>query len=95
MPAISVPLMTVTFDDGHSIEIKPKPRDLVGAEAAGHDFTTAGPIRSMYAVAFAVLRRLERLGELPDGLTVPETLEALIDVADVEGADPDPDEGKG
>lgn len=91
----ALPPMTVTFDDGTVITVEPKQRDLAGAEAAGHDFTSeANPIRAMYATAFAALARMARQGLLPEGFTVPESLEALLDTADVEGADdPDP-EGK-
>ena len=91
----AIPPMTVTFDDGTEVLIQPKPRDLVGAEAAGHDFQTGGPIRGMYAMAFATLQRMERSGSLPEGVVVPPSLESLIDGADIDSEeDPDP-EGEG
>jgi len=84
-----IPGMTVTFDDGGSVEVVPKARDMVGAEAAGHDFATSGPITSMYAVAYACLQRMERAGTLPDGVTVPATLAELLDGADIEAVEDD------
>lgn len=91
----TIPAMTVTFDDGVVVEITPKSRDMVGAESAGHDFTSAGPIRGMYAVAFAALQRMSRQGLLPDGFEVPASLDELIDGADVETAEDEDPEGKG
>lgn len=95
MASAALPPMTVTFDDGSSVTVAPKSRDMVGAESAGHDFQTAGPIRSMYAVAFACLQRMARASKLPKGVTVPESLEALIDGADIEAETDDDPEGKG
>lgn len=82
-----IPAMTVTFDDGSTVRVEPKTRDMVGAEDAGHDFTEGGGVRGMYAVAFATLQRMGRIGALPDGVTVPESLQAMIDGADIEAED--------
>lgn len=87
MSGFVIPPMTVTFDDGTEVLVVPKSRDMAGAEAAGFDFTAGGPIRGMYAVAFATLNRMSRQGSLPDGVKVPESLEALLDAADVDSVD--------
>jgi hypothetical protein len=89
-----IPPMTVVFDDGTEVRIEPKPRDMVRAEVAGIDFTGNTPMQGMYAVAFATLGRMGRAGNLPEGLVVPETLEAMIDIADVV-TDEDDDAGEG
>lgn len=91
----AIPPMSVTFDDGTVVRVVPKSRDMVGAEAAGHDFTSGGPIRAMYAVAFSALQRMDRKGDLPDGVELPATLEALIDGADVDAEQDEDPEGKG
>lgn len=90
------PTMTVSFDDGTSVTIEPKQRDVVRAEAAGCDFTVEGlPIAKMYAVAYAALQRLGRKGDLPDGFEVPATLDDFLDSADVEGEQEDDPAGEG
>jgi hypothetical protein len=87
--------MTVTFDDGTEVYVEPKQRDMVGAEAAGHDFTSGGGVRGMWAVAFAALQRMSRAGTLPEGVELPNSLQEFLDGADVDAqADEDP-EGKG
>lgn len=83
----TIPAMTITFDDGTEVRVEPKTRDMVGAEAAGHDFTSGGPVRGMYATAFAALQRMERRGELPEGVTVPASLVEFLDCADLEADD--------
>lgn len=94
----AIPGMTVTFDDGTTVRVEPKQRDMVRAEAAGADFTTEGMVLAkMYAVAFAALQRMGRAGALPDGVELPGSLDEFLDSADLEG-DPDDDEdaeGKG
>jgi hypothetical protein len=88
--------MTVTFDDGTTIKVEPKSRDMVGAEAAGHDFTTGdSPLRGMYATALAALRRMDRAGKLPEGIELPDTVDAFVDVADVDAETDEDPEGKG
>jgi hypothetical protein len=87
--------MTVTFDDGTVVQVVPKSRDMVGAEAAGHDFPTAGPLHGMYAVAFSALQRMARNGDLPEGLELPASLADLIDGADVDAEQDEDPEGKG
>jgi hypothetical protein len=90
-----IPPMTVTFDDGTEVRVEPKSRDMVGAEAAGYDFTQEGKgITGMYAVGYAVLQRMKRAGDLPEGLELPATLQEFIDGADVDGDDED-DAGEG
>ena len=79
--------MTITFDDGTSVRVEPKTRDMVGAEDAGHDFAEGGGVRGMYAVAYSTLCRMKRNGTLPEGVEVPESLEAMVDGADIEAED--------
>ena len=91
------PPMTVTFDDGTSIRLEPRPKDLARAELSGFDFQTGGPIVAAYAVAYATLGRLSRSGVLDDKISLPDSLDAFVDVADVdeiENEDPDA-EGEG
>jgi len=93
------PPMIVTFDDGTTVHLAPRPRDLLGAEEAGHNFTAGGnEIATSWAVAYATLRRLERTGALPEGVAVPASYQEFRDTADVDedeaATDEDP-EGKG
>lgn len=94
---MKLPPMTVTFDDGPTIEIQPKSRDMVRAEEAGHDFTESGSMRTMYATALATLGRLQRYGEpLLKDFELPDTVAGFIDCADVDPITGDEDaEGKG
>lgn len=91
----AIPAMTVTFDDGTVILVEPKMRDMVGAEAAGHDFTTAGPVKGMYATAFAALQRLGRRELLPDGFVLPVSFDEFVDSADIEADQDDESDPKG
>jgi len=90
-----IPPMTVTFDDGTEVRVEPKQRDMLGAEAAGHDFTEGKAIGAMWAVAFSALQRMERAGNLPEGVTLPATLQGFMDGADVEGDEDEDPEGNG
>ena len=89
MSAFAVPPMLVQFEDGTKVRIVPRPKDLVRAEIAGHDFQTGKPMTGMYQVALATLGRMGRAGDLPAGLKLPETLEDFVDQADVEAEDED------
>lgn len=76
--------MTVKFDEGGEVHVEPKMRDVVGAEESGHDFAQSGPIKNLYAVAYACLKRMNRAGTLPEGVTVPASFADLLDGADLE-----------
>lgn len=80
-------VFVVEFEDGTTVEVRPKPKDLARAELAGFDFQQSGPIAATYAAAWAALRRLERSGTLPEGVTVPESIDAFLDACDVGQAD--------
>jgi len=79
-----IPPLTVVFDDGESVVLEPKTRDMARAEKAGHDFTEGGQVQGMYALAFAALERQARLGLLPATVKLPESFEAFMDCADIE-----------
>lgn len=95
---MAFPPMSVTFENGTTVEVQAKPKDLARAEIGGHDFQTGGPIAGMYAAAWATLGRMSRAGDLPEGVEVPATLDAFLDLCDVEPAgaeDDDAGEGTG
>lgn len=81
--ALSMP-MIVTFEDGTQVTVEPRPKDLARAELLGHDFQTGGSIVGMYATALAALGRMSRAGTLPEGVEVPDSIEAFLDACDVE-----------
>lgn len=76
--------MTVKFDDGGEVHVDPKMRDVVGAEEAGHDFAKSGPIKNLYAVAYACIKRMDRAGTLAEDVKVPASFAELLDGADLE-----------
>jgi hypothetical protein len=81
------PPMLITFDDGTTVEVVAKARDLVRAEADGFDFASgANPIRAMYAVAYSALSRMARTDGV-DPKLVPATFDEFLDVVDVEGVE--------
>jgi len=84
MSAFAIPPMLVQFEDGTKVRIVPRPKDLVRAEIAGHDFQTGKGMTGMYYVAMATLGRMGRAGDLPAGLVIPESLDDFLDLADVE-----------
>ncbi len=90
--ALALPPLRVTFDDGETFDLEPRPRDMALAEVRfHHDYSAAGGFASMYATALACLTRMNGLlGERE----VPTTIDALMLIADVEPIE-DPDaEGK-
>lgn len=89
MSKASSPTLLVTFQDETVVELQCRPKDAARAELAGHDFQTGGPIMALYATAYACLGRLDRSGVLPEGVTVPESIEAFVDACDVEPKDID------
>ncbi|MFZ5863020.1 MAG: hypothetical protein ACOYXR_09300 [Nitrospirota bacterium] len=84
---------TVVFDDGATVEAEVRSRDLVRLEEAGIDLEAVPPMRGSYILAHAALQRMARQG-LTD-VAVPETVEALMDVADLEAVEDGDPEGKG
>lgn len=91
----AIPPMTVTFEDGTTVEVHAKPKDLARAEIGGHDFQTGGPIAGVYAAAWAALGRMSRAGDLPEGLEVPDTIEGFLDVCDVEAQQEEAEDATG
>lgn len=83
----------VSFDDGHEVEAQLKSRDLAVIERDGVDFSTAPPVQGAYMLAFTALQRMKRAGLIDFDL--PDDVDGLIEVADIEPiVDEDP-EGKG
>lgn len=79
---------TVLFDDGTVVEAQVRSRDLVKLEEAGIDLEAVPPMRGSYLLAHAAMQRMARLGEVS---SCPETVEELMDIADLEtDAEPDP-----
>lgn len=84
---MDLPTLVVMFDDGTVYKVEAKARDLLTAEQAGHPFDAERPISGMYAIAHAVLQRMQRTGEIPADVQLPATVAELGEVADVEGAE--------
>lgn len=82
----------VVFDDGTSVEAEVRSRDLVRLEAAGVDLESVPPMRGSYILAHAALQRMVRSGVT--GVSVPETAEELMDIADLEVPEDADPEGK-
>lgn len=89
---MELPVLTVSFDDGTTYEVAAKPRDLLAVEKAGIDLTNGHAVEGMYAVALSALARMQRTGEIPADVKLPESVDALADVADVEGKAEGPQE---
>lgn len=86
----------VSFDDGGTFEVVAKARDIALAERQGLDVNTAPPVFTTYAVALAALGRMQRAGDIPADVKLPESVDSMLDVADVEDLDDGEDpEGKG
>ena len=82
----------VTFDSGEVVEVVPKSRDIAKLERAGVNISEETSMVGVYAIAFAAMQRMVRTGELD--IELPDTAEALEDVADVVAVDT-PGEGSG
>lgn len=80
----------VMFDDGNTVEIVLKSRDVAKAERAGLVMDEKAPVTGSYALAFIALQRMQRTGLID--FTLPASAEALEDVADLVVED---DEGLG
>lgn len=85
----------VAFDDGSEVTVQPSSRDMLALEKAGVSFEELGPIEASYALAHTTLKRYERLEKLPAGIVVPDTPDALADVADIDRVPDEDPEGKG
>lgn len=90
----TVTTLNVTFENGTTVSVGVKPKDLARAEIGGYDFQTGGPIAGMYASAWAALGRMGRAGDLPDGVEVPDTLDQFLDLCDVEAPTEEEAEGE-
>lgn len=77
------PKATVAFDNGDEFEIQSRSRDLARAEADGIDFQALPPIRASYVAALYALRRMEKAGSIVPSSPLPESVEDLMDVADL------------
>lgn len=87
------PALRVHFDDGEIVEVQPRGRDMALAERDYHyDYTGSDRLTGIYVTALATLRRLHRHGEIKREL--PETPDALMDIADIEVVSDDDAEGK-
>lgn len=86
--------MTVEFDGAEPFTVLPKSRDLAKMEQDGVALAETSPIVGSYTLVYYALRRLERAGQLPDGVEVPDSIEAFIDAADLDSIE-DGDEGNG
>lgn len=75
--------LTVTFEDGTELEVEARPKDIARAEMGGWDFEKGGTVAGTYATAWAALQRAQRAGNVPDGIEVPDTIEAFLDACDV------------
>lgn len=91
---MKMPQVTVAFDDGPTITVQPKSRDLLKLEESGVNIEDTPAFSALYRTTFAALQRMERCGALPDGFVLPESAEAFMDVADLEAEDDD-SEGEG
>jgi len=83
---------TVEFDDGSVVTARARTRDLVKVEEAGIDIQTMPPIRGTYVIVHAALQRLARTGQID--VTIPDTYEELMEIADVEAEQVPDAEGK-
>lgn len=90
MAGFQLPELCVEFDDGRKVVVSPKARDLAALERDLHfDINTVFTMVGLYSLAFVTLRRT-------DPTSAPETVDALIAVADVVPVEDEEDpEGKG
>lgn len=84
---------SAVFDDGTRIDMQSSTRDLLKLEQTGVVFRDLPPFEATYRLAYVTLQRYARLERLPDGFEVPESAEALMDLADID-AQADDDEGE-
>lgn len=82
MAYVSFPRLLVEFDDGRSVELQAKARDMIAAEASGIYMEPGQGQRSFYVMAFFAMKRMIRTGELPEDFVLPESVDDLLDIAD-------------
>jgi hypothetical protein len=83
----------VVFDDGPTVDVELKSRDIAKAERLGVDMNKSTPVVGSYALAFVALQRMKRTGAID--FELPKDSEALEDIADLEMVEEDDDEGEG
>lgn len=84
---------TVTFDEGQTVDVELKSRDLARLEIDGQDIQTLPPVKGSYLLAFTALQRMDRAGLID--FKLPADVDGLIDCADIESEDDDAGEGSG
>lgn len=88
------PKFRVMFDNGDSFEVASRTRDYEKLEREGVNIAELPPIRGSYQLAHLVLSRLARTGDISPSEPLPESVDGLIDVADLEVVEDDDPEGK-
>lgn len=83
----------VVFDDGHDVVVQIKSRDIAKMERLGLDLHEMSNIVGSYSLAFTALQRMKRTGEIDFDL--PESSEALEDIADLDTIEVVEGEGSG
>lgn len=86
-----LPKVTITFDEGEPIVVQCTSRDLLAMETDDVNLSEMKPIVGTYTMAWYALRRLERTGRLAEGVEVPATVAAFLDLADIDNSDEDPE----
>jgi hypothetical protein len=84
---------TVTFDNGQTVEIALKSRDIAKSERLGIVMDADKPTIWMYRVAHLALQRMHRSGTID--FEIPASPEALEEAADIEMVEDDEGEGSG
>lgn len=81
--------VSIVFDDGPTITVDIKPRDIARLEELDRSFAEDGLAtpRRMVLAAWLALQRMARRGELPEDVSLPTSLDDFLDVADVESVD--------
>jgi hypothetical protein len=82
----------VVFDDGQTVHVELKSRDVAKAERLGVKMGDASPVVGSYALAFVALQRMQRAGLID--FPLPKDAEGLEDIADLEVAEDDEDPGE-
>lgn len=90
-----LPKVIVAFDDAEPLEVQCTSRDLLKMETDGVDLSEMKAIIGTYTFVWYALRRLERLGKLPDGVKVPKKVEDFLEMADIDQIGNEVDEGNG
>lgn len=83
----------VVFDTGQVVDVQLKSRDVAKAERLGVRMSDTEPTIGAYALAYVALQRMKRNGELD--MALPDSAEALEDIADLDIVQEDDDQGEG